>query len=129
MTTTAFHRSITNWARPAIAGLAVVGVAAGWVGSALAAEVSVSKPVGQLFWPDAAKLSPAGERWLRLQVASNAKQPDHMVVVQIPGGTPQLQEQRAMAIRQRLTALGVASQHIYMEAAPADTDAPRMAGL
>jgi len=121
--------AVTRACRPAALSLAVLAAGIGGLaapGSAWA-DVSVAKPVGQLFEDDGSTLSPAGERWLRAQVAQTARQPDQMVVVQIPGTTPALQRERADAIRQRLSALGVAPRHVYIEAAP--IEAPRMAGL
>jgi len=105
------------------------GMGLGGANMAAAQDVSVSKPVGELFAPNGAKLSAAGEQWLRAQVAGHARQPDHLVVVQVAGATEALQAERARAIRQRLAALGVAPQNVYVEAAPTEPPASRMAGL
>lgn len=113
------------WRRRVFAALAVAVMGA--AGPALA-DLSVSQPVGQLFKADSSRLSPAGERWLRSQVAPNAaRQADRMVVVQVPGATPALQRERADTLRRRLAALGVSPRQVYLEAAP--REAPRTAGL
>lgn len=120
-------RRARHTVRPGVLALAVLAAGLGHVGTAVA-DMTVARPVAELFRAGGSTLSPAGERWLRGQVAHDARQPDSMVVVQVPGATPGLQRERAVAIRHRLAALGVAADKIYIEAGPVDDAAPRLAG-
>jgi hypothetical protein len=99
------------WRRGALA----ITLTAALVGSAFAAP-SNSTSESALFVAGSAQLSSAGQRWLASVVSAQAQLPHRLVVVALPGSDSRLQRQRALALRSRLSRLGVSPEQIYFEA-------------
>lgn len=109
--------SIAQQAPSAISLVLVLALAAGLV-TALPADAAqaAQAPMAAMFVPGSADLTPAGERWLDMQMTRKTARTAKMLIVKLPGAETSLQVRRAKVLREHLVVQGAGPHKLYFEA-------------